>query len=194
MEDSAKVKVKNRSHSPVVYVVPDMGNLRREFSGLEEKIITFEELRKLNGTYGGSVLLRDYLVIRDEQAVKDLNFDVEPEYFYSKEDVERILTKGSMDEFLDCLDFAPQGVIDLIKEYAVTLPLNDVAKREVLLNKFDYDVNKIIEVRRASTEGEEKKTVQGRRAAVPSKEDLAGTKAATTGGRRVTVTVPKTEK
>ena len=107
MEDNAKVKVKNRSHSPVVYVVPDMGNLRREFSGLEEKIITFEELRKLNGTYGGSVLLKDYLVIRDEQAVKDLNFDVEPEYFYSKEDVERILTKGSMDEFLDCLDFAP---------------------------------------------------------------------------------------
>lgn len=194
MEDSAKVKVKNRSHSSVVYVVPDMGNLRREFSGLEEKIITFEELRKLNGTYGGSVLLKDYLVIRDEQAVKDLNFDVEPEYFYSKEDVERILTKGSMDEFLDCLDFAPQGVIDLIKEYAVTLPLNDVAKREVLLNKFDYDVNKIIEVRRASTEGEEKKTVQGRRAAVPSKEDSAGAKAATTSGRRVTVTVPKTEK
>ena len=99
-----------------------------------------------------------------------------------------------MDEFLDCLDFAPQGVIDLIKEYAVTLPLNDVAKREALLDKFDYDVNKIIEVRRASTEEEEKKTVQGRRAAVPSKEDSAGTKAATTGGRRVTVTVPKTEK
>ena len=153
-----------------------------------------QALRKLNGTYGGSVLLKDYLVIRDEQAVKDLNFDVEPEYFYNKEDIERILTKGSMDEFLDCLDFAPQGVIDLIKEYAVTLPLNDVAKREVLLNKFDYDVNKIIEVRRASTEEEEKKTVQGRRAAVPSKEDSAGTKAAITGGRRVTVTIPKTEK
>lgn len=194
MEDNAKVRVKNRSHSPVVYVVPDMGNLRREFSGLEEKIVTFEELRKLNGTYGGSVLLKDYLVIRDEQAVKDLNFDVEPEYFYNKEDVERILTKGSMDEFLDCLDFAPQGVIDLIKEYAVTLPLNDVAKREVLLDRYDYDVNKIIEVRRASAEEEEeKKTVQGRRAAVPSKEDSAGTKAATTGGRRVTATVSKSE-
>ena len=66
MDDSTKIKVKNRSHSPVVYIVPDMGNLRREFSGLEEKIVTFEELRKLNGTYGGSVLLREYLVIRDE--------------------------------------------------------------------------------------------------------------------------------
>ena len=187
MEDNAKVKVKNRSHSPVVYVVPDMGNLRREFSGLEEKIITFEELRKLNGTYGGSVLLKDYLVIRDEQAVKDLNFDVEPEYFYNKEDVERILTKGSMDEFLDCLDFAPQGVIDLIKEYAVTLPLNDVAKREVLLDKFDYDVNKIIEVRRASTEEEEKKTAQGRRAAVPSKDGENQKNNPGNGGRRVII-------
>lgn len=189
MEDNVKIKVKNRSHSPVVYVVPDMGNLRREFSGLEEKIVTFEELRKLNGTYGGSVLLKDYLVIRDEQAVKDLNFDVEPEYFYNKEDVERILTKGSMDEFLDCLDFAPQGVIDLIKEYAVTLPLNDVAKREVLLDKFDYDVNKIIEVRRASTEEEEeeKKTAQGRRAAVPSKDEKDQKKDPGNGGRRVVI-------
>jgi len=36
---------------------------------------------------------------------------------------------GSLDEFLDCLDFAPEGVTDLIKTLAVELPLNDVAKR-----------------------------------------------------------------
>ena len=92
-----------------------------------------------------------------------------------------------MDEFLDCLDFAPQGVIDLIKEYAVTLPLNDVAKREVLLDKFDYDVNKIIEVRRASIEEEEKKTAQGRRAAVPSKDEKDQKNNPSNGGRRVVI-------
>jgi len=33
MEDSKKIRVKNRVNSPVVYIVPDMGNLKREFQG-----------------------------------------------------------------------------------------------------------------------------------------------------------------
>ena len=189
MDDSTKIRVKNRSHSPVIYIVPDMGNLRREFSGLEEKIVTFEELRKLNGTYGGSVLLREYLVIRDEQAIKQLNFEVEPEYFYTKEDVKKLLTTGSMDEFLDCLDFAPDGVIELIKEYAVTLPLNDVAKREALLEKYDYDVNKVIEIRRASEiEEEEKKKANERRAGAASAGKGTSTSATQGKVRRVSNT------
>ena len=172
MEDNQKIRVKNRLHCSVVYHVPDMNNLRREFSGLEEKILTFEELRKLNGTHGGSILLKEDLIVKNKEALEELGLNVEPEYYYEKEDVIKLLQEGSMDEFLDCLDFAPDGVIELIKEYAVSLPLNDVAKREALLEKFDYDVNKIIEVRKATMEGEEKeeKKVTGRRVEVPSKE------------------------
>ena len=33
MEDNKQIKVKNRVNGTVVYVVPDMGNLRREFQG-----------------------------------------------------------------------------------------------------------------------------------------------------------------
>ena len=157
MEDNKKVIVKNRSHSPVVYRIQDMGNLRREFSGLEEKKVDFEELRRLSYTHGGLALLKDYLVIKDEEALKELNLNIEPEYFYGKDEVVRLLQTGSMDEFLDCLDFAPAGVIDLIKEYAVTLPLNDVAKRQALKSKLDYDVNKIIEVRQETLEDTEEK-------------------------------------
>jgi hypothetical protein len=65
MEDNKQIKVKNRVNSTVVYIIPDMGNLRREFQAQEEKILTFEELRKLSYTPGGDVLLRDYLVIKD---------------------------------------------------------------------------------------------------------------------------------
>jgi len=39
------------------------------------------------------------------------------------------MTTGSLDEFLDCLDFAPSVIIDMIKVLAVDLPLNDVSKR-----------------------------------------------------------------
>lgn len=167
MEDNAKVKVKNRSHCPVYYTIPDMNNLTREYHGLEEKTVPFEELRKLSYTMGGRVLLEQYLIIRNEEAIEELGLHVEPEYFYEREQVEELLKNGSMDEFLDCLDFAPDGVINLIKECAIQLPLNDVAKREVLLNKLDYDVNKIIEVRKATMEGQEepKKETATRRAA-----------------------------
>jgi hypothetical protein len=61
------------------------------------------------------------------------------------------MQNGSLDEFLDCLDFAPEGVIDLIKTLAVELPLNDVAKREAILNKTGFNVDNAIRIRQEST-------------------------------------------
>lgn len=132
-------------------------------------MLTYEELRKLSYTPGGLVLLEDYLVIKDKDVLEALNLKVEPEYFYNKDDVINLLTKGSMDQFLDCLDFAPDGVLDLIKEYAVTLPLNDVNKRQAIYNKLGFDVNKAIDLQAEQLgKSKETETVQ-RRAAVPSK-------------------------
>jgi len=59
-----------------------------------------------------------------------------------------LLQHGSLDEFLDCLDFAPEGVLDLIKEYAVTLPLNDVAKRQAILDKLGFNVTVAIDLQK----------------------------------------------
>ena len=46
---------------------------------------------------------------------------------------------GSIEEFLDCLDFAPPGVIDLIKKLSVSLPLADIPKRQALKTKTGFD-------------------------------------------------------
>ena len=170
MEDNKKIKVKNRAGSEVVYIIPDMGGLRRSFQSREEKELTFEEIKKLSWTPGGETLIRDYLIIKDPEAIKELNLNVEPEYFYDKDEVIRLLQEGSLDEFLDCLDFAPDGVLDLIKQYSVTLPLNDVAKRSAILEKLDFDVTKAIEIFKESTQ-EEEKTEKARRAAAPSGND-----------------------
>ena len=72
-------------------------------------------------------------------------------------------TPGSMDEFLDCLDFAPDGVIDLVKNLAVTLKLNDYAKREAILEKTGFDVTKAIEINKATEEIKQEKTNTTRR-------------------------------
>lgn len=188
MDDNKQVKVKNRVNSLVVYVVPDMGNLKREFQGQEEKILTFEELRKLSYTPGGDVILKDYLVIKDKEVLEALGLNVEPEYFYTKEDIIKLLKEGSLDEFLDCLDFAPDGVIDLVKEYAVTMPLNDVEKRQAILDKTGFDVNIAIELQEEQLKGMKENATQ-RRAAVPSKADQNQKKNASNKGRRVIKTI-----
>ena len=48
---------------------------------------------------------------------------------------------GSLDAFLDCLDFAPVGVIDLLKKFAVSVPLADYEKRKALKEKTGFDVD-----------------------------------------------------
>jgi hypothetical protein len=70
---------------------------------------------------------------------------------------------GSLDEFLDCLDFAPEGVKDLIKNLSVELPLNDVAKREAIFNKLGFNVDNAIRIKRESSEPMEEKPVTRRR-------------------------------
>jgi len=64
------------------------------------------------------------------------------------------MTGGSLDEFLDCLDFAPSVIIDMIKVLAVELPLNDVSKREAIKDKLGFDVTKAIEIRNTKLDGE----------------------------------------
>lgn len=189
MEDNMKVKVKNRSGNGIVgYTIPDMGNLRREFQDGEEKILTYEEIRKLSYIPGGSIILKEYLIIEDKDVLKELNYDIEPEYFYSKEDIIRLMQTGTLDEFLDCLDFAPEGVKESIKSIAVELPLNDVAKRQAIQEKLGFNVTNAIEnLKIAEEDVVEKKETTKRRAAVPSKEDSDTSNSGSTGARRVVI-------
>ena len=174
MEDSKKVKVINRAGNGIVaYTSPDMGNLYRVFQDGEEKILTYEEMRKLSYVPGGQVLLDEYLIIEDDDVLNELNMHPEPEYYYTQEDIIHLMKEGSLEEFLDCLDFAPEGVKETIKTLAVDLPLNDVAKRKAIDEKLDFNVDKAIEIKEI-TEAEEapRPAVQplGRRAEGQQKE------------------------
>ena len=190
MEDNMKVKVRNRSgNGNVGYTIPDLGNLERVFEDGEEKTVTFEQIRKLSYSHGGRVLLKEYLVVEDKEALKELGLVTEPEYFYTKEDVIKIMKTGTLDEFLDCLDFAPEGIKESIKTLAVELPLNDVAKRQAIEEKLGFNVTNAIENKRITEEETEDfsvKPVSQRRAAAPSGKET-GSKTESTGARRVAV-------
>lgn len=143
IKEDIMYNVKNRSSSVVVYRIPE-SNLRREFAPGETKRIPFGELEKLTYQQGGRTMLEQFLQIVDEAVTSDLNVHREAEYDMSEAQVRDLLLTGSIDAFLDALDFAPIGVIDLMKTMAVKLPLTDLNKRKALKEKTGFDVDKAL--------------------------------------------------
>lgn len=151
--ENKTVRVTNRNTGSVGYIIPDLNNLRRQFQPNETKTLSVEELEKLNYVPGGAYMLKHYLKIENEQVIQDLEMEVEPEYHLDKEGVKKLLLEGTLDELLDCLDFAPAGVIALVEDLAIELDLNDHQKREAIKNKLGFDVSKAIEVKNAREDG-----------------------------------------
>lgn len=155
IDKNTLVKVRNRYDGTVGYDVPDMAISHRNYYPGETKEVTFEELEKVAATPQGLVILKNYLVIEDKDVVKKLLYSVEPEYFYTEDDVKRILTTpNNYDAFLDCLDFAPDGVIDLIKDLAVSLPIHDDVKKNAIFEKTGFNVDNAIAAANAKTGAE----------------------------------------
>lgn len=185
LEKSKIIKVKNRDNGTVSYVVPDLGNLHRSFQPHEEKEITMEELRKLSYLPGGDTILRDYLIIEDKEAVAELLGDVEPEYNYTESEIEELLKNGSLDQLLDALDFAPSGVIELIKDIAVKTELSDINKRDAIFKKTGFNVTSAVNFNKEIA-GDDEKTTQTRRSAPITKPA-----AQDTGRRSQTIVIKK---
>ena len=89
------------------------------------------------------------------------------------------MKEGSLDEFLDMLDFAPMGVMDLVRQFAVSLPLNDIPKRRALKEKTGFDVNA------ALTHVEEEKEEDRENGVAEVTAPQRRVKPASTTGRRV---------
>ena len=155
IDEKKIVRVTNRDNGHVGYRIPDLNNLVRDFSANETKNITVEELKKLAYLPGGPTLIRDYLIIDDAEVVKEVLGEVEPEYYYTEEDVKNLLLSGSLDALKDCLEFAPKGTIDLVKKLAIEMPLNDIAKRKAILEMTGFNVDAAIMVNEETKEENE---------------------------------------
>lgn len=166
--------VKNRSAGIVLYKIPEEGITRR-FAPGETKRISYQELLQLSYQPGGREIMANFLQIQSEGVPKSLGIKTEPEYYMSEKDVVTLLRDGSLEQFLDCLDFAPAGVIELIKKFAVELPLEDYKKREALKAKTGFDVDRAVV--NAGQEPDEKEEEKVRREVE-----------APTSGRRTTAT------
>ena len=169
----ANIKIKNRSGGSVGYTIPELGdkrNIHRHFAAGETKEIPVEEFRALEFIPGGMALIEQYFQVLDKTELERMNIEVEPEYFLSEEEVKELLISGSLDSFLDALDFAPVGVIDLIKQFSVSLPLNDYQKRQALLKKTGFNVDNALRIKAEAMEEVEEATPAKQRRVKTSEE------------------------
>lgn len=165
MDGKQIVLVKNRSAAIVLIDVPNI-HLHLEVQPGQTIKMKYEDLCEFAQVPGGATMLREYLQLQ-EQEIEELNLgEVEPEYNYSEEDIKKLILEGSIDEFLDCLDFAPTGVIDLIKKFAVDLPMTDLRKIEELKKKTGFDAESALKHKKeelADSGAEEQPKATGRR-------------------------------
>ena len=160
LEETTLVDVTNLSGSPVVYRVPEL-NVRRVFNKGETKKVAVKELRALEYLPGGNVLIREYLSIANDELLQEFGIIPEPEYHWTEKDVRELLLTGSLARLQDCLDYAPVGVIEQVKDLAVSLQINDMSKRQAILDATGLNVTKAIEINQISkeeTEAPEPKT------------------------------------
>lgn len=170
LQNTDKVRVENRGRAIVAYKVPESKIIRR-FVGNEVKEIEMGELRMAIQIPGTRRVIENNLIIHSKEAVEELLPNAEPEYFYTVADIDFLLTRGTLDQLKDALDFAPKGVIDLIKDQAVKTELNDVRKREAILEQTNFDVTKAIEINYLSNTVTETET-KTRRAAPVAEDNI----------------------
>lgn len=180
--------VKNRGAGVVTYIIPDAG-IRRSFAPGETKKISEEELTQLTFQPGGTQILAEFLQIQDPEIREELGIRTEPEYDMSEADVIELLKNGSLNQFLDALDFAPRAVIDLIKTLSVSLPLSDYNKRKALKEKTGFDVDAAV------SNNEADKADDATETAAPTRRAQPIVNSATAPARRTTpkYTTAKTE-
>lgn len=162
LNNDTLIKVTNNDNGSVGFTIPDgKYDIREVFQRGETREIPFGVLKKLTYQPGGRVLLEHFLRIQDKEALARLLGTVEPEYFYSDEDIKKLLLFGSLDELKDCLDFAPEGVVSRVQDLAVRLEINDIQKREAILDLTGFDVTGAITINKETIEPEkEKKAVR----------------------------------
>lgn len=182
LDKKTLIKVTNRSNGRVSYGIPDSNGLRRLFHSKETKEIPMEELRKVMWSTGGAYILKNTLIIENKEAVQELfSTEPEPEYYYTEDEIKQLLLTGTNDQLLDCLDFAPEGVVNVLKNLAVTMKLNDMSKREIIFEKTGFNVTNAININKESEKEEEPVKTERRTTPIKTSEEEKNK----TGQRRV---------
>lgn len=157
MSENKIIKVSNRDRGGVGYIIPESG-VRRDFAVGETKNIPLDELKQLMYVPGGEFIVKNLLLVHDKEVLNEiLNVETEPEYFYTEAEIKKLLLEGSIDQLKDCLEFAPEGVIEIIKKMAVEMKLPNTDKRQVISEMTGFNIDNAININKIMDASEDKK-------------------------------------
>lgn len=121
INDTTLIPIRNMVDHKVVYVIPEL-NRHVVFEPFQEKKIPASELRALNYSTGGEVLLHQYLCVLSKDMRKEFNIpEDQVEYDWKIEDIHRVLEDldTPIEALEDALDFGPEGIRELLVDCAV---------------------------------------------------------------------------
>lgn len=157
-----KIKVENRSGKYLVHHIPNTSITFIWDKPNAFVMLTKEQIKELYYAPGGAEFFKN-LIIHDEKLRKELVGEVEPEYFYTEKEIDKILTKGSEDQLRDFIDFSPEGGIDLLIKRAIELKISDLNKREIIAEMTGHNIDNSIKFSSEDTDKQAEKTVKRRR-------------------------------
>lgn len=155
IEDDTLVTLTNRNNGVTGYTLPEK-HINRNFLPGQSKKVPFSEVSDLMYSEGGEYILTHLMVIEDKNALLELGMEVEPEYNYTEKEIRKILFDGTIPEFTDFLNFAPNGALEIAKEIAVREFLPDTKKRKLLGTKMNFDIDQAIKIEAEINTDEEK--------------------------------------
>lgn len=147
LNDTTLVPVRNLVDHKVVYVIPEL-NRRVVFEPFQEKKVPAGELRALNYTTGGEILIHHYLSVKSNDLREEFNIAPDMvEYDWTIDDVRRVLTdlNSPIEALEDALDFGPDGIRELLVDCAVKWKIPDANRRKVISKMTGVNIDKMIE-------------------------------------------------
>lgn len=169
VDDNDLIKVENLSDLQVGYVLAS-SKVTRRFMPHVYMSISARELRELSYQRGGLYLLQNYLRIYNKDLAAEFGVSKDSfdhEYNWTSDDIDACLKSSDINKLLDALDFAPQGIVDTIKQRAIDMEIPDKRKLEAIGKRTNCDMESIIRNKHAydnaDSESEEEKTPKRRR-------------------------------
>lgn len=162
MDLNTKVAVIKRAKGSVGYKIDTLRVSRSWKHDAKDPIyIPVAELIELTTIPGGRKLLEEYLIIQDEDArLEVLGIETPPEYSYTEKEINYLLHKGSNEQLLDCLDYAPKGVLDLVKMLAIQNKPDTTVKVDAINKKFGINLDELIKFNAELRNPNEEETVE----------------------------------
>lgn len=148
IDDSEIVPVKNMMRHEVGYTLTS--GIARHFAPRMTIRVKAGELRDLSYESGGLDFLRNYVCVGNSNLAEEFGISNDLiEYTWGEKEVVEALTTADIDVLLDALDFAPDGILEELRDKAVELEIADGNRIAAINKRMGVDINNMIKNKHA---------------------------------------------